>query len=266
MVSEKYKHAVTVVICNYNYGKFIGDCLESLARQTHIPEGLIVVDDASTDNSRSVVEAFLAAKGHLFRDRMFIPMRDNGGKMACVNRAVHLVETPYTIILDADDFLPDNAIETLLDRLLAARADNPYVGFVYTDSYLIDADGAEIGRGRSAPWCRERLRTHSYIPDCALTVSTALKRAAPFDESIRVGSKHHKWIKIADEGWIGRHIAEPLFFYRMHQHNLSGIGNSILGEGDARKDRLLSGYWTAAGSIAASDGEPGLPTEPATIS
>ena len=96
----------------------------------------------------------------------------------------------------------------------------------------------------------ELLSTHSYIPECALTLSAPLKEAAPFDESIRVGTKHHKWMRIARSGWIGRYVAEPLFFYRMHDTNMSGIGRSVLDEDDksGRKDRLLSGYWRVAKS------------------
>ena len=228
-MSRRSSTAITVLIPNFNYGRFLDDCLGSLVRQTRIPEGLIVIDDGSTDNSKSVVESFLASKGHVFRDRTFLPNRDNAGKLACINQAVALLDTPYALILDSDDFLPEHAIETLLKHLLAARADNPYVGFVYSDSVLVNEENVEIGRGRSTPWCPRLLKRQSYIPECGLTLSAALKRAAPFDDTIRVGTKHHKWCKIADEGWIGHHIAEPLFYYRMHQNNISGIGKSIFG-------------------------------------
>lgn len=243
-MSRRSSTAITVIIPNFNHGRFLGDCLGSLVRQTRIPEGLIVIDDGSTDNSKSVVESFMASKGHEFRDRTFLPNRDNAGKLACINQAVPLLDTPYVLVLDSHDFLPEHAIETLLQRMLAARVDNPYVGFVYSDSHLVNEENVEIGRGRSTPWCPRLLKRQTYIPECALTLSIALKRAAPFDDSIRVGSKHHKWCKIADEGWIGHHVAEPLFCCRTHQSNLSGMGKSILdGNGvDPRTERLLSGY------------------------
>lgn len=247
---------VSVIICNYNYGRFLGDGLESLAGQTRLPQHLIIVDDGSTDDSSAVIDDFLSTRGDLFARHDFIRNDRNLGKLACLNKAVELLDTPLALILDADDFLPAHAIERLLDRLLTVREENPEIGFVYSDSHLVDETGAVIGPGISAGWSLELLKTHSYIPECALTLSCALRRAAPFDESIRVHTKHHKWTKITDSGWIGHYMPEPLFNYRMHQGNISGIGRAVLSEGDAdgRRDRLLSGYWGTAGSGAPGPG------------
>ena len=241
-------NAVTVIICNYNYGRFLAQGLESLAKQSEPPHGLIVVDDGSTDDSRTVVVDFLSTCGRRFAQRDFLRNERNLGKLASLNLAVERLVTPLAIILDADDFLPVDAIARLKERLLAARRENPAVGFAYSDSHLVDEAGAVIGRGKSADWSRALLKTHSYIPECALTLSRALHQAAPFDESIRVHTKHHKWTRIADRGWIGHYVPEPLFNYRMHQSNISGIGKAVLSEGDAegRKERLLSGYWRTA--------------------
>lgn len=247
-----HEAAVSIIICNYNYGRFLRDGLESLAEQTRMPQHLIIVDDGSTDDSTAVIDDFLSTRGHLFARHDFIRNGGNLGKLACLNKAVELLDTPFALILDADDFLPAHAIERLLDRLLVAREENPDIGFVYSDSHLVDETGAVIGPGISTDWSLELLKTHSYIPECALTLSGALRRAAPFDESIRVHTKHHKWTKIVDRGWIGHYLPEPLFNYRMHQGNISGIGRAVLSEGgaDGRKDRLLSGYWGTAGSGA----------------
>ena len=241
-------NSVSAIVCNYNYGDFIRETLESLARQTHRPDRLIVVDDGSYDSSHSVIDDFLGARGNRFANCRFIRNEINAGKLACINTALQFVDTRFTIILDSDDFLPDHAIESLLASLLSAQKAAPEVGFVYSDSHLVDEDGEVIGRGRSAAWSRKLLETHSYIPECALTVSDALKEAAPYDETIRVSTKHHKWMRIARVGWIGRYVPEPLFFYRMHNRNMSGIGRSVLAEEDnsGRKDRLLSGYWRVA--------------------
>lgn len=251
-----HETAVSVIICNYNYGRFLPDGLESLAKQTQMPQHLILVDDGSTDDSSAVIDDFLSTWGRLFAHHDFIRNETNKGKLACLNKAVELLDTPFALILDADDFLPAHAIERLVDCLRAVRGENPDIGFVYSDSHLVDEAGVVIGRGKSTDWSRELLKTHSYIPECALTLSRALQQAAPFDESIRVSTKHHKWTKIAENGWVGHYMPEPLFNYRMHQGNMSGIGQAVLSEGDTdpRRDRLLSGYWRIAGSGAPGPG------------
>jgi glycosyltransferase involved in cell wall biosynthesis len=249
-LTARHTNSISAIVCNYNYGDFIHEALDSLARQTHRPNKLIIVDDGSDDFSRNVIDEFLAARGDLFDHCHFIRNEANVGKLACLNTALALVDTTYSIILDSDDFLPEHAIESLLANLLNARQTAPETSFVYSDSYLVNQEGDVICRGRSAEWSVELLSTHSYIPECALTLSAPLKEAAPFDESIRVGTKHHKWMRIARSGWIGRYVAEPLFFYRMHDTNMSGIGRCVLAEDDqsGRKDRLLLGYWRVAKS------------------
>lgn len=241
--------AVSAIICNYNYARFLYEGLESLANQTHKPLHLIIVDDGSTDDSAAVIDVFLSEWSHLFAHHSFLRNSRNLGKLASLNKAISSLRTPLALILDADDFLPDHAIERLLDRLLVARETNPKIGFIYSDSHLVNETGLVIGIGKSTNWSLDLLKTQSYIPECALTLSSALQQAAPFDESIRVSTKHHKWTKIAEGGWVGHYLPEPLFYYRMHQSNLSGIGRAVLSESDldGRKDRLLSGYWRTAG-------------------
>ena len=58
---------ISICICTYNRQKFIGECLQCLAQQTLPPQDweVIVVDNASTDNTAQIVKAFIAAHPHL---------------------------------------------------------------------------------------------------------------------------------------------------------------------------------------------------------
>jgi hypothetical protein len=122
------------------------------------------------------------------------------------------------------------------------------VAFVYTDCQLIDAEGRAVGIGRSLPWDRDLLECSSYIPDCAVTLAAALRTGAPFDESVRVATKHHKWLRLTEAGWRGHHLPRPLFSYRLHQNNNSGIGARLLPElnGHPWSARLLGRVWQTA--------------------
>ncbi len=142
-------NSVSAIVCNYNYGEFIHQTLESLARQTHRPEKLIIVDDGSTDSSATVIDDFLAEHGDLFADCHFIRNETNAGKLACLNKALAFVDTHFSIIVDSDDFIPDHAIRSLLASFAAARRTEPEIGFVYSDSYLVDQAGVVISRARS---------------------------------------------------------------------------------------------------------------------
>lgn len=235
---------LSVVIPNHNYGEFIGAAIASIDAQTYGPIELIVVDDASTDDSVKVIEKALAAADQLLSARLIV-LEQNVGKLGALNRALEHVTGRYFIILDSDDvLLPDYAARTIAE-LERARADDETIAFLYTDCMLISRTGEELDRGKSTGWDKALLERYSFVPEPATCLAAPVLEAAPFDEAIRKGTKHHKWKKIVANGWNGRHLAEPLFCYRMHQGNLSGIGKRVIDEVDRgeRGERILSGYW-----------------------
>jgi glycosyltransferase involved in cell wall biosynthesis len=239
---------VSAIVCNYNYGRYLEAAVGSLAAQTHRRIELRLVDDASTDASRALMADLarrhrrrFAAIGTTLHDR-------NSGKLACLNMTLDRVGGDLAVILDADDLLSPTFLEESIDALRVHRGRDRSVAFVYTDCELIDSEGRSLGMGRSVPWDRELLERWSYIPDCGLTLTAALRTAAPFDESIRVGTKHHKWLRLTEAGWSGRHIDRPLFSYRLHEDNVSGIGARLLPElnGPRSSERLLAPEWPTA--------------------
>lgn len=240
---------VSVIVSNYNYGRYLERAVESLAAQTHGPIELHLVDDASTDASRPLI-ARLARR---FRSR-FAAMRtsfreQNRGSLACLNSVLGGVGGDLAVVFDADDVLCPTFLEQSIRALNSHREGDPSVAFVYTDCELIDCDGRPIGIGRSVGWDVELLERSSYIPGCALTVASALRAAAPFDESIRVGTKHHRWLRLSRAGWKGRHLHGPLFSYRLHADNNSGIGARLLPELNGRAcERELATVWPTSTS------------------
>jgi glycosyltransferase involved in cell wall biosynthesis len=243
-VTEANANLLSVVIPNHNYGRFVGAAIASINAQSHRPIEVIVVDDASTDNSVDEIEKALAAATNLVSTK-FLALADNVGKLGALNRALEHVKGHYFIILDSDDVLTPDYVTRTIAALEAARAEDPSVAFLYTDCMLINADGEQLDRGKSAAWDPALLERYSFVPEPALCLAAPVLEAAPYDEAIRKGTKHHKWKKIVANGWNGRHLAEPLFCYRMHDANLSGIGKRVTAEVESGigGERILSGYW-----------------------
>ncbi|MDT8320917.1 MAG: glycosyltransferase family A protein [Xanthomonadales bacterium] len=237
---------VGVFIPNYNYARFIAETLHSVMAQSHPLLDVIVVDDGSSDDSAAVIERCLARFGG-GRRTAFYRQPVNGGKLAALNAVMHEITAPYMLTLDADDQLEPLYVERCLQALIEARVDDPQVAMVYSDCQLIDVAGEFIDHGRSTAFDVDKLQTMSYIPEPALCLSEACLEVMPFDPHIRVGTKHHKWLRMVARGWRGLHIAEPLFRYRMHDQNLSSIGRRVLKEIESGQlgERILSGYWTA---------------------
>ncbi|KUO57408.1 MAG: hypothetical protein APF78_06315 [Sphingomonadales bacterium BRH_c3] len=235
---------LSVVIPNYNYGAFVGEAIASIAAQTYAPIELIVVDDASTDNSLEAIREALDKADNLISTRL-IALEENVGKLGALNRALEYVRGRYFVIHDSDDLLSPGYVERTIAELEAARAEDPSIAIIYTDCMLISATGEALDRGKSAAFDPALLERYSFIPEPAMCLAAPVLEAGPYDETIRKGTKHHKWKRIVANGWRGRHIAEPLFSYRMHEGNLSGIGKRVIAEVERGEggERILSGYW-----------------------
>lgn len=235
---------LSVVIPNHNYGKFVGAAIASIDAQDYAPIELIVVDDASIDNSVEEIEKAFAAASKLASTRL-IALEENVGKLGALNRALEHVQGHYFIILDSDDVLKPGYAKRTIAELEKARAEDDTVAFLYTDCTLISQTGEELDRGKSTGWDPALLDRYSFVPEPATCLAQPVLDAAPYDEAIRKGTKHHKWKKIVSNGWNGRHLPEPLFCYRMHDANLSGIGKRVIGEVESGigGERILSGYW-----------------------
>jgi hypothetical protein len=92
----------TIVITNHNYGRFLQPSIQSALDQDHEPREVIVVDDGSTDDSRSVIEGFGRAVRPIFKTK--------GGQTSALNTGFSAARGDFICFLDADDILYPTAM------------------------------------------------------------------------------------------------------------------------------------------------------------
>jgi glycosyltransferase involved in cell wall biosynthesis len=122
---------VSVVIPAYNYGRFVGEAIDSVLAQDYPREAieLIVVDDGSTDDTPDVVRRYGDDVRHV--------RKENGGVISAVNRGLEEARGELIAMLDADDaWLPH-----MLSRQVELIDSKPDVGLVYADAEVIDEEG-----------------------------------------------------------------------------------------------------------------------------
>src|SRR5256884_7474545 len=90
---------LSVIIPNYNHARFLPNCLEAILRQSEQPFEIIVIDDASTDNSVEVIEAF-TKRNPIIR---FYRNEQNRGVVSGMNRGLELARGDYVYYAAADD-------------------------------------------------------------------------------------------------------------------------------------------------------------------
>ena len=130
---------VDIVVVNHNYGRFLGEALESACSQTHEGVNVVAVDDGSTDDSAAVLERFA--------DRIDIVLKAQGGQASALNAGFERCRGEIFMPLDADDRLRPDAAR----RVAAAFADDPSLAKVQFRLEVIDATGRPTGDTRPVP-------------------------------------------------------------------------------------------------------------------
>jgi glycosyltransferase involved in cell wall biosynthesis len=115
---------VSVIVPCFNHGRYLEDCLESIARQTYPAIETIVVDDASYDPET------VALIGRLGKDAdvQVVRLPVNSGPSAARNAGVARARGRYILPVDADNLLPPDSVERRVEHLQAA---GEQVGFIY---------------------------------------------------------------------------------------------------------------------------------------
>ncbi len=122
-----------VIIPCYNHARFVGEALESVLRQTHKPERIIVIDDGSKDDSVKVLETFTSRGVEVFS-------RENQGAHATLNELVLLAakDCTFVSILNSDDrYAPER-----IASCLAAARQHPGKSVISTGLRVVDEGGA----------------------------------------------------------------------------------------------------------------------------
>ena len=136
---------VSVVIPCYNYGRFLSTAVDSVLSQRDVDVDVIVVDDASTDDSVEVAKR-LAAKDSRIR---VIAHEANAGPVATFNRGLAAAKGEYLVRLDADDLLTPGSLRRAVDLLQSHDG----VGLVYGHPVHFSGSSLPPARtGESASW------------------------------------------------------------------------------------------------------------------
>lgn len=102
---------VTVVIPVYNREKYIVPSITSVLQQTSNAWKLLIIDDASTDRTPAVVKRFKSQR------IKYVRLKKNVGTGRALQAALRLIDTPYFMIVDSDDWIEPQTIEILLREI-----------------------------------------------------------------------------------------------------------------------------------------------------
>jgi glycosyltransferase involved in cell wall biosynthesis len=212
---------VSILINNYNYGRFLGDAIDSALAQTYPNIEVIVVDDGSNDNSREVLASYGARILTLLK-------KENGGQASALNAGFAVTSGDIICLLDADDYFTPEKVERVVEVLTG----NPSLGWCFDVVRQFDH---ETGERYSWSTTHERglwdaravtaAGKPPFVPTALSGLSfrrRTLEKIFPMPEPIRLktgcsSDAYIKWVALAlDPGWMAD---GELTMMRVHNSN-----------------------------------------------
>lgn len=233
------KPLVSILINNYNYGRFLGEAIDSALKQTYSNIEVIVVDDGSTDNSRDVISTY--------GDRIIPILKDNGGQASAFNAGFKACKGDIICILDSDDAcIPEKVME-----IVEIFESDPELGWCYHTLKIFDANSHKFLRSDPEGLPSRKIDFRSdllaaKLPSFAPATSglcfrrSLIKQILPMPESItRISDYYVKWTALGLSP--GFFLSRDLVIQKVHGSNMFTLrsDNQRL---DARI-LVLTGYW-----------------------
>ena len=165
--------AVSVIVPIYNVAPWLEDCLISLEKQGLKNIEVILVNDGSTDGSREIAARYAQRNGNFT-----LIDRENGGLSAARNTGLEVASGEYVYFLDSDDYLAENALETLYTKASQENLDVlKFSAYTFTDgceNFAWESDGGYKYKGcypgiyRGMDALQMFLANNDSIPNCGL--------------------------------------------------------------------------------------------------
>lgn len=196
----------SVIICNYNRKAYLGRAIRSCLKQT-LPKDryeIIVVDDASTDESRDVIVGF--------KDKVVPILLDkNVGVAEASNVGIKNALGSFIIRVDSDDYINENTLLFMTEILI----NNPDIGFVYSDHIRVDA--------QERPLERVNINTLDLLFRHGAGIlfrKSYLEAIGLYDVTLR-NAEDFDLLKRYIKNYDGYRLKLPLYRYRIHPNQMT---------------------------------------------
>ena len=221
---------VSVIVPNHNHARYLVDRLQSILMQTYKDFELLILDDASTDDSLRILKDYYNQP----QVKLLVNSTNSGSPFRQWNYGISLAAGKYVWIAESDDSADPHFLETVVPLL----DENPSLGLAYCQSRLLNKEGVDVGN--SLDWTsdldphrwkenfinggRDELRrylTHkNTIPNASAVITrrSVLNQALPVDTSFKLCGDWMHWVKVLLQTDLA-YVAAPLNNWRLESSN-----------------------------------------------
>jgi 5-hydroxyisourate hydrolase-like protein (transthyretin family) len=213
------RNLITVYITNRNYSKYLNQSIQSVINQEYKDIFLVIIDDASTDNSKKILKKYKENK--LIK---IIHNKTKKGLIKCANIAIKAAKGKYILRLDADDYLRSNAIKILQKKIV----NNIKVKMVFSNFFRINENNKVLYKHAYRHKKNYSIKDTPAHGACSLIDLNFLRKIGGYNEKFDRQDGYYLWLSILLKKKSIIHSTQPLFFYRKHKNNLSKNKKKIL--------------------------------------
>lgn len=224
------KPLVSVCLITYMHEKYIKECLLGLLNQTYKNIELLILDDASKDQTYSIIKKWMKKLEERFVKVELIRNKKNSGNISKnLNKLIRKATGEYIRCFAGDDIMQKESIYYTVDYMER----NLNQAMVYTNTYSVNDDFKYGMKGRKCvlnqnhrecpqKYLFKKLMKSNWIPATTVLIRTSIfKTYGLFDEKIKV-EDYEYWLRISRTESIG-YINKPLGYYRKADTSLTNF-------------------------------------------
>ncbi len=186
---------VSIQMCTYNRARFIKDAIDSVMLQTYGDWELLILDDASTDDTEKIVLPYLSDP----RIR-YVKNESNMGIAKHRNKGLSLSRGEYIAVLDSDDYWIDRE---KLEKQVAILDKKPECSLVGTHMHIVDEEGTLLKK-ITYQIADKDIRSHLLLKNQFCHSSVLYRKSAAlhchgYDEALFIWEDYDLWLKIGTE-------------------------------------------------------------------
>ncbi|MCM1100400.1 MAG: glycoside hydrolase family 99-like domain-containing protein [Clostridium sp.] len=227
---------VSVVVPNYNYGKYLKRRINSVLRQDYPVYELILLDDVSKDDSVRIMEQF--ARSNPLQIRLYQNAENSGNVFNQWEKGCRLATGEYVWIAEADDLAEPTFLSSIMAKIAADRS----IVLGYSQSYMMDENGKvtannyfcytddvdhQIWRNDYVRDAREeitkRLASKNTIPNVSAVVLKNRNFGSMFTEAkkFHVAGDWAFYVRLLEDGGKVAFVSQSLNYHRRHSNSVT---------------------------------------------
>ena len=234
---------ISLGLLAYNHEKYIADALEGILSQTYPSLELIILDDASTDNTVQIIERYMQRLQDKFRRVLFIKNEQNCGNIPknC-NRIIDEIKGEFYFECSGDDILLPNAVAILQEQLvehpscIAIHANAIFIDDAFhfgdevvNNSLIHDNRATQI---ESETLFKRMMYYNRIVTPTVMLYSKVFQKYGNHDENIKF-EDYEYWLRLSQKEKF-LYLDKPVLLYRRHEESYT----THEGKDGAQKTRI----------------------------